>query len=281
MDSFPSWPFVNSPTSQALLVNNQSGWVEWDVTADLAAFLTGSATNFGWVVRKTDEGGTGRVDFSSRESANAPQLVIYPGPTPPPPSSPTLTAVADTYVRSGQANQNQGYETVLHVQQSGDNRSLVRMDQASIAAYVGTGAVQTAKLRLYITDNANNWGTSGRVVSAHRLTVAWTEQGATWNCPNDTNPVNSSKDCTTDWEMSQSGPWPFVTAPSASILHSNNQLGWVEWDVTADVTAFLTGAAPNYGWIVKKELEGQTGSVDYSSREGSFKPELKITLTAP
>jgi hypothetical protein len=61
-------------------------------------------------------------------------------------------------------------------------------------------------------------------------------------------------------------------------LHVISLAGWVEWDVTADVAAFLSGAAQNNGWIIKKDNEGQPGQVSYSSREGEFKPELQITL---
>lgn len=279
MDNYPNWPFQQTPTGTALLTNDQSGWVEWDVTADVTQFLAGSSTNFGWLIRKTDEGQTGAVDYSSREGAVAPQLVLVAG-TPPPPS-PSLTSIADTYLRSGQANQNQGYETILRVQDSGNNRALFRIDQAAIAAFVGPGSLQSAKVRLYITDNGNNWGPAGRTVSVHRLTADWAEQEATWNCPNDTNPVNSSKDCNPDWNMTQSAQWPFVSSPTASLPITSNQAGWVEWDVTADVAAFLAGSSSNYGWIVKKDLEGQAGRVDFSSREGSFKPELSLVVSAP
>jgi hypothetical protein len=202
------------------------------------------------------------------------------GPPAPPPA-PTLTATADTYLRAGAANQNQGYDTVLRVEQSGPNRTLVRIDQAGIAYAVGGRTLQSAKLRLYIVDNGNNWGASGRLVNVHRLNRSWTEQGATWNCPEDTDPVDSSKNCNAplDWEMSQISQWPFAATPTAAALHSNNQTGWVEWDVTADVAAFLSGAAQNYGWIIRKDQEGQTGRVDYSSREGSFKPVLYISAS--
>jgi hypothetical protein len=45
-----------------------------------------------------------------------------------------VPTTADTYLRQSNANKNQGLETVLHVQQSGHNRALLRMDQAAIAS---------------------------------------------------------------------------------------------------------------------------------------------------
>ncbi|MBL8229539.1 MAG: DNRLRE domain-containing protein [Bryobacterales bacterium] len=278
MGSYPSWPFRQEPTALALHVNAQSGWVEWDVTADVAAFLAGTP-NHGWLVRKADESQSGRADYSSREGSQPPQLVLTLG-TPPPPT-PTLTATADTYVRSGSPNQSQGYDTILRVQDSGNNRALVQFSQAVIASVVGGGTLQSARIRLYIIDNGNNWGSAGRPVSAHRITRAWTEAGATWNCPDDTNPVNSAKDCNPDWQMGQTANWPFVATPTASVTHQNNQTGWVEWNVTADVAAFLAGTATNYGWLIKKDDEGASGRADYGSREGNFKPELVLTVTQP
>jgi hypothetical protein len=279
MDGFTDWPFMQAPTSIALHENGQTGWVEWDVTADVAAFLDGSAANLGWLIRRTDEGPSGRVDYSSREGEHPPQLVVMTG-APPPPPSPTLTSAGDTYLKQGQPNQNQGYETILRVQASGNNRALVQIDQGAIEQFVGEGAIESAKLRLHITDNTNNWG-GGRPVNVHRMLMPWTEFGSTWNCPDDDNPVNTSPDCSPDWEMAQSSQWPFAATPTSSVLHTNGLTGWVEWDVTTDVEAFLSGAATNNGWIIKKDQEGEPGQVDYSSRQGQFRPELVIALQIP
>ena len=278
MNEYSNWPFQQTPTHTTVHANNQTGWVEWDVTADVAAFLAGAAANYGWIVRKMDESSPGKADYSSREGSFPPQLVLTPGtpPAPPPPSA-TMVSSSDTYLKSGSPNSSQGYETVLTVQSNGNNRALVQFSQASISAYVGASSLISAKLRLYILSNGNNWGPSGGAVNAHRLTATWTEPGATWNCPNDTNPLNGTQDCTPGWSMAQSSQWPFASTATASISHQNNQSAWVEWDVTADVAAFLAGSAQNYGWIVKKADESQSGRVDYSSREGTFPPVLVLT----
>ena len=275
MNDSSAWPFLEAPTQVTLHENNQTGWVEWDVTADVAAFLAGIAINHGWIVKKVDEGQNGRVDYSSREGAFAPELVItVNGPAPP--ATPTIS---DTYVKSGSPNQNQGSETVLRVRSSGHNRALVAFDQAEIADRVGAGSLVSAKLRLNIIYNASNWGSAGREVAVHRLSQAWNEVGATWNCPDDDNTQNQSPDCTgSGWEMNDSTQWPFVPTPTSTILHQNNQLGAVEWDVTPDVAAFLAGSATNYGWVVKKVEEGQSGHVLYSSSEGTAPPELILDV---
>jgi hypothetical protein len=62
------------------LTNGQSGIVEFDVTADIQQFLTAVSPNYGWVIKKTNEGQAGRVHFASRESANGPRLLITVAP---------------------------------------------------------------------------------------------------------------------------------------------------------------------------------------------------------
>lgn len=188
------------------------------------------------------------------------------------PQSATLTASADTYLRQGAPNQNQGAATFLLTQQSGQNRALVRIEQSEIAAHVGDGALVSATLELYIEHNANNWGSTGRTVDVHRLTANWTELGATWNCGIDANTANAQPDCSPQWNGGT-----FEAEATDSVLHTNGLTGWVQFDVTVDVEAFLTGA-PNYGWLIKKNDEGQSGQVEYTSRQGTVGQEPRLTL---
>lgn len=76
--------------------------------------------------------------------------------------------------------------------------------------------------------------------------------------------------------MNNASLWPFVSTPVDIVVHSNGLDGWIEFDVTADVQGFLNGN-PNYGWLIKKTNEGQSGSVEYSSKDGANPPELVIT----
>ena len=192
----------------------------------------------------------------------------------------TVFATQDTYLKQGSKNKNQGSEAILRIRQSGKNRALVQFDQSEITAIIGAGNLTSARLRLYIDTNANNWGSLGRSVTVHRMTQAWTELGATWNCPDDSNTANSSADCT-QWDMTDSSQWPFFAVPTDVVVYQNNQTGWVEFTVTDDVQAFLSGIATNFGWLIKKADEGQSGKVDYSSREGSFSPELFLEIDGP
>ena len=171
-----------------------------------------------------------------------------------------LPPSADTYIRSG--NKNFGTATFLTVQRTGTHRSLVRFDQNQLSDLVGGGTLQSATLRLVIEGNNNNWS-SGREIDLHRLLADWTELGATFNCPIDSNTANSTPDCPVQWNGGT-----FAVSPTASYVQTNGLTGEVLLDVTADVSAFLAGTA-NFGWIIKKRVEGQNGSIDYTAREGT------------
>ena len=54
------------------------------------------------------------------------------------------------------------------------------------------------------------------------------------------------------------------------------ELGVVEYDVTTDVAAFANGSVSNFGWLIRKTLEGQSGSVSFGTKEGAFVPQLFI-----
>ncbi len=189
-----------------------------------------------------------------------------------------LVPVGDTYLRSGAPNQNQGTLPTLRVQSSGDNRALIRFDSAQLAAL--PGAV-TATLTLTIADNGENWGSTGRPIALHRVTRAWTEQGATWNCAIDTNASNGSPDCSgiSAWEMGkpqEPALHPWTETPTATALITTSLSGVVSFDISADVALFRSGAAPNYGWILKKVDEGATGRVEFRARETANPPRLSI-----
>jgi hypothetical protein len=369
--------FAEEPSDTVLQTNGTTGWVTFDVTADVLSFLSGTA-NDGWIVKKSDESQSGQVDYTSRqgtagqhprlvlavESAasdaipprvaltapSTPYLVNQPQPTITVETSDggsgvdvssvdvlidgtsirsscsvtatgaqcaspalaagahavhamardlagnlgsadasftlllgngphvtTFDAVGDTYLRGGSANQSQGSASVLEVQSSGHHRALVQFDATQMQSTLAGATLRSATLQLYVQSNGRNWGSTGRTVESHRLTTAWQESSATWNCPSDGNLTNSQPDCATQWAGGA-----FAATPSATVLHTNALQGWVSYDVTSDVAAFLAGAG-NYGWLLKKTDEGASGRIDYVSREGAAgqRPRLVVIFETP
>jgi hypothetical protein len=195
------------------------------------------------------------------------QLLLGPGP-----HLVTFQTVADSYLRKGEANRNSGTEPILRVREAGENRSLVQFDPQSLVTSLTGATLISAALELHIEKNFRNWGKSGGTVGAHRLTAAWTETGVTWNCPADSNPTNGKADCAAPWAGGS-----FAPAPTATVLHTRDLVGWVSYDVTADVAAFVAGTA-NRGWLLKKEDETKSGRVDYDSRQGTAGEGPRLVL---
>jgi len=218
-------------------------------------------------------------------SANLPSVPAEPT------MSATLAASGDTYLKAGTPNTNEGASTFVRVQQSGPNRALIRFSQSEIQAAVDGGILVSAKVRMTIIDNGNNWGTTGRTVDVHRVLVDWTEgnglngQGATWNCPKDTNIANQAPDgpLWKDLGPPYKDGGSYAATPTSTSTITNGMSGVVEWTVTADVDAFLAGTS-NYGWIIRKTDEGSSGRADFASKENDVtnnRPQLVITYTSP
>lgn len=85
--------FAASPTS--LTAVQGTGAYDWDVTSDVAAFVSGAAANYGWrIIWSSNTSGTNRqVSFGTKENgnpSNRPILtVIYTLPSPSPSLSPS------------------------------------------------------------------------------------------------------------------------------------------------------------------------------------------------
>jgi hypothetical protein len=207
---------------------------------------------------------------NAAQASAAFQLLLGPGP-----HVVTLQTLGDTYLRNGDANKNFGAEPILRVRESGPQRALMQFDGASLASSLTGATMVSASLELHVEKNGRNWGKTGRTVDAHRLTAAWLETGATWNCPDDSNTTNGNPDCAAPWAGGS-----FAATPTASVLHTRDLTGWVRYDVTADVAAFATGS-PDFGWLLKKTEETKSGLVEYDAREGTpgEGPRLVVVFT--
>jgi DNA-binding beta-propeller fold protein YncE len=212
----------------------------------------------------------------------------------PPPSAIQLAAAQDTFLRSGQANTNEGANLNMHV--DSNSRALVGFNLGNLHS-----PVAQAHLRLYIVDNGGNWGNTGRSIDAHRTTTAWSEgnganlrpsnltnaqfrpfenrgdgAGATWDCAVDTEIHNQSTDCSSPWNGGA-----YVAGPTASVtifkyFAGNNNLpsttatlGWVDFDVTTDVSQCLSNGESFCGWLIRKTLENQPGHLEFATKEGA------------
>jgi hypothetical protein len=192
-----------------------------------------------------------------------------------PPATITLLASKDSYLRSGGDNTNEGANTALRLAASGNNRAVIDFDLPNI----NLSELVSATLVLTIEDNTDNWGsdTHFRYMEPRRITVDWLEgnginsdvpnaekyrgdgPGVTWNCAIDLDIHNQNPDGCAQWN---GGTFAALTAAPVRIV--NGLTGEITFDVTQDV---LAGA--DFGWVIKKSNEGQSGRIHFHSKEGA------------
>ena len=136
-------------------------WYEVDVTpavgGDGAVSLAVTSAN------------TDGVDYDSRESPAAPQLVVT---TAPPVAA--FTPVADALVDSTTPGANHGAAAQLGVDGSPLKRSFLKFD-------IGATPVTRAVLRLHTAADGNAGSTAGGGSVAAVTTTSWSETGLTWS----------------------------------------------------------------------------------------------------
>ncbi|MFQ5497155.1 MAG: DNRLRE domain-containing protein [Nitrosopumilus sp.] len=69
--------FEGTVSDSVAISNDISGkWIEFDVTEDIMAYIDGTP-NYGWVIMKSDEDSSGRINIAARETqTNIPQLEL-------------------------------------------------------------------------------------------------------------------------------------------------------------------------------------------------------------
>lgn len=212
------------------------------------------------------------------------------------PAAETFTALGDSFLRAGADNTNEGANPNLVIRADGKNRVLVTFDLAGLS-----GPVAQASLRLYAVHNADNWGNTGRTLDAHRVTQPWIEgnganlqpgnltnapfnpyqnrgegPGVTWRCSADGDVHDQVADCDPRWD---GGAYAATSTASVTIYKdfagngtlppTAATLGWISFDVTADVNTCLSESAAECGWLIRKTEEGQPGRVEFASKEGA------------
>lgn len=190
----------------------------------------------------------------------------------------SLHPVADTYLDEDRRNRAFGGQTTLRLDGDDRDRALVRFDLAGLAG----ARIASAKLRLSVVDAPRGCRASGLRLGAFRMRRGWTESGATFACPNDVMPGNGTLDCpggTWNMEPGHSGQAPWVTPATSTAVLRDGGTETAVFDVTADVRVFVSGGAPNDGWLVQKLTREDEGRVSFGSRESAKKPVLVVTFS--
>ncbi|KKU09976.1 MAG: Cartilage oligomeric matrix protein [Parcubacteria group bacterium GW2011_GWA1_45_7] len=176
-----------------------------------------------------------------------------------------IYSIKDSYVKAENGDGNYGTEKIMKVRnKSGANqwRSLVAFDLSSIPS---GSTVTSAQLEIYLDKAPNDL----RTYQLYRITGTWVEGTVTW----DNQPGMSA-------------------LSTNSVSTGTTDDVWKEWDVTADIQAFVDGTYSNYGWFIKdgNENENPTKTGEFCTKDfsgsgdcgdGLHKPQLVLYYTTP
>jgi len=180
----------------------------------------------------------------------------------------TLYPAADAFINQYQPDRNYGSSGVLKTRNefgepppSGKEgwawQDLVEFDLSVIPPDT---VISSATLRFYYYDWWDN-DPAGRALRCYRLLEPWNEATVTWN----TRPAHAGS------ITSQ------ATVPSG--------FGWMTWDVTADVQAYVDGTVLNHGWKIRDETTWGTFDIPitrFRSKEyGTNIPTVTVDFTPP
>ena len=184
-----------------------------------------------------------------------------------------ITTLKDAWIDETAANQdeNHGDEQSFKVQSRDSGRNQRALIQFDLTPVSSANTVDKATLRLYM----NNAPTNNRTYQIYRLDSAdWVEGNGGAN----NNPSGE-----VSWNNK---PTSSLDATSTTSITGNGDNIWVEFDVTADVTAFLAGTpAPNYGWLIQDASESESSTARTStflSRQSGTqnqRPQLVVDFT--
>ncbi len=182
------------------------------------------------------------------------------------------TVVTDATVKEASAGTNFGTATtdVISSATVADQRTYVRFDLTACSPAIPASAiVRLATLRLYLT----GLPAVCRTLDVFRVTAAWTEAGVTW----------TNQPFGTILNTPASGTRSTAVSVGTPVGCTNRVAGYVTGgDVTTDVAAFVAGSAPNFGWMIRDDVEASatTRTTTFSAKNlGTIArvPELVVT----
>ena len=249
------------------------GWVDWDVTNAVAAWLNGLQPNHGvWIVPAGGSiGNTGYV--SSNDNANAalrPKLTLgvqYPCGT----GGLTIAVAADAHLKSGADDtRNFGATAAMDLNYaSPERRMLVGFDVTAIPA--GT-IIKSAILRVYCR-SVSSATTNPKTLNAYFVLESWVEgtmtgtgtaNGATWR----------TRDGSTSWSSLGGhyyADWPVPgkeEASGVSPLPGSFTQGWVTFDITPAVQHWLdNGPTSSNGMLIRMPTTTSSDILQFDSRQ--------------
>ena len=203
------------------------------------------------------------------------------------PGSTSIHANADSTLSQQNPHRNEGANPLLYLSHRPEVRERARNPILGFdLSQVDTTGLTKATLVLNIQECKlpRRFGRDGRYIQAQNVSQSWVEgngkhlglkkrkqmsgkgKGVTWFSPVDKKIQNDRPNGAQQWDGARDALLP----PSGpAVLLTNGQTGEIEFDVTQDV---LNGGG--YGWLIRKQQEGEFGNVRFYSKEGGASPKL-------
>ena len=231
-------------TEGSIFGSNFVGVVEVKINTTLAAsFMTVSANQIRFTVPAGATTGKISVTTPNGTAVSANDFTVTSGG-----GGTTLSFLPtdDAYVRASSPAGNFGSASALRMRQT--NSETIAIYLKFVVAGLN-GAVQNAKLRLYVTDAGNDGGAAYSVSNNYLgTTTVWVQSGLNWN--------NA----------------PEISGTALSSVGNVSVDSWVEFDVT---TAILSNGIYSFGL-----KNNSSDVVYYTSKEGANKPDLVIQASS-
>lgn len=231
-----TWNTMDFPMAPNRRPVRNGAWIEWDLTQEIAGLGLQS-----FVVGDSES----PMSFSSKEGADAPQLVVDYLVMDEPITT-TFLPTNDAYVMSNKKTAVFDKPKLQVRDAAADSNSYLKFNVQGL-----NGAVTDATLRLWVLDGGPDGGKVYATSAFYKNTTTnWLETGLKWN----------------------NAP-PIGGAPLGSI-GAIVPGRWVEVDVTAAVIAAVTGSNGRVSLALSNDA---ANLVAYSSGEGAHPPELVVT----
>jgi hypothetical protein len=291
-DGVNAWPspgmgYAPAPVASAPYTSVVNTWVGWDLNNAVVGWMSGVYPNYGiWLV---DSGASIGDTYYGSSSSNLPAssgksivgrpllYVIYLLPC----GTAWLGATADTQVRFDQSTVNFGASTLMAA--SGPAGSLAEshvLVSFNVSGIPSGSTIKSALLRLY-AERVDSKTTNPKSIGAYALARTWQEgnnsNGATW--------IKYASGASKNWTTAGGdAPGPLIATgveekSGLSPLPLDFSNGWVTWDLTAQVQAWVNAPTSNNGVLLKS---GVTDQIWFDTRESSTSgssatvPRLKV-----
>ena len=205
-------------------------------------------------------------------------------------SADVLSVVADRdntmYEDAPGTNSNGAGSFIFTATQSSNGwarRALVHFDVSSIPA---GSTINSAQLSLRVTQTISG----SQDIDLHRVVADWGEAGS--NAPGQEGGGTSAQNGDATWVSSfhpstawaqPGGDFASTASATASVGSSGSTSVWSSAGMEADVQSWVSGAQPNFGWVVKHTDEIVYGTAKrFRSRENtttSQRPTLVVDFT--